>query len=165
MINKRKQSGWSVTPWGLPVCFRAAEACGAGHGSDQPGHETGWEKPDWSLQVLRPLCLPLWQVHWTIRWQLQFTHVLCYHGVPLLFRMLYWWYQNLQSWKLWTVFTLMTGSEIVLNMKIVYFDAFMVNTIYRVTKLIQAMWFQKHWFLSVDGIKWLLDKLSEVMGL
>lgn len=73
--KQKKRSGRSVTPWGLPVCFRAAEACGAGHGSDQPGHETGWEKPDWSLQVLRPLCLPLWQVHWTFRWQLQITMV------------------------------------------------------------------------------------------
>lgn len=23
------------------LCFRAAEACGRGHGPDQPGHETG----------------------------------------------------------------------------------------------------------------------------
>lgn len=47
------------------LCFRAAEACGRGHGPDQPGHEAGWEKLDWSLQVLRPLRLPLWQVHQT----------------------------------------------------------------------------------------------------
>lgn len=47
------------------VCFRAAEACGGGHGPDQPGHETGREKPDRSVQVLRPLRLPLWQVQAT----------------------------------------------------------------------------------------------------
>uniref|UniRef100_A0A8C6TMI6 Synaptosomal-associated protein n=1 Tax=Neogobius melanostomus TaxID=47308 RepID=A0A8C6TMI6_9GOBI len=31
---------------------RAAEACGGGHGPDQPGHEDGREKPDGPLQVL-----------------------------------------------------------------------------------------------------------------
>ena len=45
--------------------LRAAEACGRGHGPDQPGHETGWETPDWPVQVLWPLRLPLWQVHST----------------------------------------------------------------------------------------------------
>lgn len=66
--NKKAHSTWiQKGVVYLSVCFRAAEACGGGHGPDQPGHETGWEKPQWPLQVLRPLCLPLWQVNCTVR--------------------------------------------------------------------------------------------------